>query len=134
VDEEVHAEAEARGLPLNVADVPALCNFILPAVVRRQPLAVAISTAGASPALAQRMKREAAERFGPAYPELARILFGLREWSKATLPTYDVRRGFFDDIVNGTPDPIALLERGDVSALEALIEQAKQRALAATGS
>ena len=46
---------------VNVVDVPPLCNFILPAIVRTGPLAIAISTAGASPALAKRMKREIAD-------------------------------------------------------------------------
>src|SRR5579875_632152 len=50
-------DAEARSMLVNVFDVPPLCNFILPAIVRTGPLAVAISTAGASPALAKRMKR-----------------------------------------------------------------------------
>ncbi len=57
---------------VNVVDVPPLCNFILPAIVRTGPLAVAISTAGASPALAKRMKREIGELFGEPYALLAR--------------------------------------------------------------
>ena len=57
----VFEDAEARSMLVNVVDVPPLCNFILPAIVRTGPLAVAISTAGASPALAKRMKREIAE-------------------------------------------------------------------------
>ena len=56
---------------VNVVDVPPLCNFILPAIVRTGPLAIAISTAGASPALAKRMKREVAELFGEEYAQLA---------------------------------------------------------------
>ena len=52
---------------VNVVDVPPLCNFILPAIVRTGPLAIAISTAGASPALAKRMKPEVAELFGEEY-------------------------------------------------------------------
>ena len=52
---------------VNVVDVPSLCNFILPAIVRTGPLAIAISTAGASPALAKRIKREIAETFGEPY-------------------------------------------------------------------
>ena len=47
---------------VNVVDVPPLCNFILPAIVRTGPLAIAISTAGASPALAKRMKRRSPRR------------------------------------------------------------------------
>src|SRR5688572_26450056 len=52
VNRRVHAEAETRSLPCNVVDVPELCSFILPAVLRRDPIAVAVSTGGASPALA----------------------------------------------------------------------------------
>src|SRR3990172_1477050 len=52
----VHADAEARALLCNVADVPELCSFILPAVYRRDPIAIAVSTGGASPALAQRIR------------------------------------------------------------------------------
>ena len=56
----VYDGAERRAMLVNVVDVPPLCNFILPAIVRTGPLAIAISTAGASPALAKRMKREIA--------------------------------------------------------------------------
>src|SRR5215475_1824168 len=57
----VYDDAERRAMLVNVVDVPPLCSFILPAIVRSGPLAIAISTAGASPALAKRMKREIAE-------------------------------------------------------------------------
>ena len=60
----VYDDAERRAMLVNVVDVPPLCNFILPAIVRTGPLAIAISTAGASPALAKRMKREIEGQFG----------------------------------------------------------------------
>ena len=60
----VYEVAEQRAMLVNVVDVPSLCNFILPAIVRTGPLAIAISTAGASPALAKRMKREISSAFG----------------------------------------------------------------------
>jgi precorrin-2 dehydrogenase/sirohydrochlorin ferrochelatase len=121
----VHEDAESRAMLVNVVDVPPLCNFILPAIVRTGPLAIAISTAGASPALAKRMKREIAEQFGADYARLAVILNDARGWAKATLPTFQERRAFFDSIVNGEPDPIALLRDGDEHAVLALIEDAK---------
>ena len=64
VNIQVFDEAERRAMLCNVVDVPPLCSFILPAIVRRGPIAIAISTAGASPALAKRMKRELSELFG----------------------------------------------------------------------
>jgi siroheme synthase-like protein len=111
---------------VNVVDVPPLCNFILPAIVRTGPLAVAISTAGASPALAKRMKREIAAAFGQPYANLAILLNEARGWAKATLPTYQDRKHFFEGIVNGEPDPIELLREGDVRAVRELIEAAQQ--------
>ena len=127
----VYDDAERRAMLVNVVDVPPLCNFILPAIVRSGPLAIAISTAGASPALAKRMKREVAELFGEEYARLAVILNDARGWAKGTLPTYQDRKEFFEGIVNGDPDPAALLREGKEAAVLALIESAKERAAAA---
>jgi precorrin-2 dehydrogenase / sirohydrochlorin ferrochelatase len=108
----VFDDAERRAMLVNVVDVPPLCNFILPAIVRTSPLAIAISTAGASPALAKRMKREIEGQFGAPYAQLAVLLNEVRGWAKATLATYSERKEFFEGIVNGDPDPIDLL-RGE---------------------
>jgi len=109
----VFDDAERRAMLVNVVDVPPLCNFILPAIVRNGPLAIAISTAGASPALAKRMKREVSEHFGERYATLALLLNEVRGWAKATLATYQERKEFFEEIVDGDPDPIALLQAPD---------------------
>ena len=108
----VFDDAERRAMLVNVVDVPPLCNFILPAIVRTGPLAIAISTAGASPALAKRMKREVSGLFGEDYARLAVMLNDARGWAKATLPTYQDRKDFFEAIVNGDPDPVELLRAG----------------------
>ncbi len=121
----VYDGAERRAMLCNVVDVPPLCNFILPAIVRTGPLAIAISTAGASPALAKRMKREIAAAFGEPYARLAVILNEARGWAKATLPTYQDRKRFFEGIVNGEPDPIELLRAGREDEVRALVEAAK---------
>ena len=125
---QVFDEAERRAMLCNVVDEPPLSSFILPAIVRQGPIAIAISTAGASPALAKRMKREIGEIFGPEHAELAWILNDVRGWAKATLPTYDDRKAFFEGIVNGDPDPVALLRRGDRAAVDRLIAE-RQAAL-----
>jgi len=127
----VFEDAEARSMLVNVVDVPPLCNFILPAIVRTGPLAVAISTAGASPALAKRMKREIGELFGEPYARLAILLNEARGWAKATLPTYQDRKHFFESIVNGEPDPIELLRAGDLDGARALVADAMQSHAAA---
>jgi precorrin-2 dehydrogenase / sirohydrochlorin ferrochelatase len=65
--EQVFAEACRQGVLCNVVDVPHLCDFYYPAVVRRGALQIAISTAGESPALAQRLRKELEVQFGPEY-------------------------------------------------------------------
>ncbi|MGH2758458.1 MAG: precorrin-2 dehydrogenase/sirohydrochlorin ferrochelatase family protein [Actinomycetota bacterium] len=127
----VFSAGEARSMLVNVVDVPPMCNFILPAITRYGPLAIAISTAGASPALAKRMKREIAATFGEPYARLAEILNDYRGWAKATLPTYDDRKDFFESIVNGDPDPIELLRAGDEPAVHELIASRRGRAIPA---
>ena len=127
----VYEAAERRSMLVNVVDVPPLCSFILPAIERTGPIAIAISTAGASPALAKRMKREIAAAFGPAYAELAVILNDARGWAKATLPTYQDRKAFFEGIVNGDPDPIELLRAGRRDLVAELIATRQSAATAA---
>jgi precorrin-2 dehydrogenase / sirohydrochlorin ferrochelatase len=122
----VFADAERRAMLVNVVDVPPLCNFILPAIVRTGPLAIAISTAGASPALAKRMKGQIAAEYGEPYARLAVLLNEARGWAKATLPTYQDRKAFFEGIVNGEPDPVALLREGDEQAVRELIASAQR--------
>ncbi len=130
----VYEGAERRAMLCNVVDVPPLCSFILPAIVRTGPLAIAISTAGASPALAKRMKREIADAYGEPYARLAVILNEARGWAKATLPTYQDRKEFFEGIVNGDPDPVELCRAGRDDQVRALIESAKRAHATATAS
>jgi precorrin-2 dehydrogenase / sirohydrochlorin ferrochelatase len=56
------------------------------------------------------------------------MLNDVRGWAKGTLPTYQDRKAFFESIVNGEPDPIALLRDGDVAGVQALIEAARRTA------
>src|SRR5256885_2071681 len=121
-------EAERRAMLCNVVDVPPLCNFILPAIVRSGPIAIAISTAGASPALAKRMKREIADLFGDEYADLAVILNDVRGWAKSTLPTFPARRAFSEAMVTGPPARTALLRAGDGAGVDGLIAERRAEA------
>jgi precorrin-2 dehydrogenase/sirohydrochlorin ferrochelatase len=72
-------EARSLGVPMNVADRPALCSFVAPAVVKRGTLQIAISTGGASPALAKIIREELAASFGAEYGLLLKILAAARK-------------------------------------------------------
>lgn len=99
VNRRVFAHAESRGVLCNVVDVPELCSFILPAIHRQDPIAVAVSTGGASPALAQRLRDEIARVVRPEHAALAHELRALRPWAKARYATYDERKLYFQQIV-----------------------------------
>jgi len=64
---QIFREAQQRGVLCNTVDVPELCDFYYPAVAQRGALQIAVSTAGQSPALAQRLRKELEEQFGPEY-------------------------------------------------------------------
>jgi siroheme synthase-like protein len=83
----------------NVADDPELCSFILPAITRRDPIVVAVSSGGASPALAKRIRDDIATRIGPEHADLAQRLVSLRPWAKRALPSYEARRDYFEQLV-----------------------------------
>lgn len=99
VNRRVFADAEERNLFCNVADVPELCSFILPAVHRRGPIVVAVSTGGASPALAQVLRDRFASQIGAEHESLALELRRLRPWAKKNLATYEERRDHFRRLV-----------------------------------
>ena len=67
LNERVYREAQERGVLCNVVDVPDLCDFFYPAVVRRGDLQIAISTAGRSPSLAQKLRQQLERQFGDGY-------------------------------------------------------------------
>ncbi len=78
LNEVIFGEAQRRGILCNVVDVPELCDFFYPAVVRRGDLQIAISTAGQSPLLAQRIRKRLEQQFGPQYAKWVAELGKLR--------------------------------------------------------
>ena len=99
VNIEVSSAAAEHATLCNVADDPELCSFILPAIVRRDPILVGVSTGGALPALAQRLRADVAELIGPEHAELAERLAALRPWAKRELGSYEERRDYFQALV-----------------------------------
>jgi len=69
LNERVYHEAQRRGVLCNVVDVPDLCDFFYPSVVRRGDLQIAVSTAGQSPSLAQKIRQQLEKQFGPGYAD-----------------------------------------------------------------
>ncbi|HZP17204.1 MAG TPA: bifunctional precorrin-2 dehydrogenase/sirohydrochlorin ferrochelatase [Terriglobales bacterium] len=100
VNQTVFHEARARGVLCNAVDDPAHCDFYYPAVVRRGDLQIAISTGGRSPALAQRLRRELEEQFGPEYEEWLKHLGEQRDELNALGLDMESRRRLLHEIAS----------------------------------
>src|SRR5207248_3546891 len=89
---EVFQEAVAVGALVNTADQPSLCDFIMPAVVRRGDIAIAISTGGTSPGLAARLRQQISQIIGPEYAALTELLSEARPEIRRRIPSEEARK------------------------------------------
>ncbi len=79
LNKRIAVDAAERRIPFNIVDVPELCDFIVPATVHRGELTIAISTAGASPALAKKIRQELEDIYGEEYGQLLEVMRELRK-------------------------------------------------------
>lgn len=116
VNVEIFDSANKRKLPCNIADVPDLCAFIVPAVISQGDLMIAVSTGGSSPALARRIREELEKQFGPEYGTMTKLMGELRKHVLNVCADSDENRKLFSEIV-------------DSKLLEALREGNREKAL-----
>lgn len=100
VNQAVFEEAEDRGCLVNVVDVPELCNFIVPSVVRRGPLQIAISTSGAAPAVAKRVRRRLAAEFGDEWEVYVTLMGDVRGLVMERVPDPAERKRMFESMAD----------------------------------
>jgi precorrin-2 dehydrogenase/sirohydrochlorin ferrochelatase len=112
-----HDAAVKRKIPCNIADVPDLCTFIVPAVITQGDLMIAVSTGGSSPALARRIREDLQRRYGPEYAAMTQLLGDLRKRILQTGNTSDENKKLFLDLV-------------DSEILTALRQKDREKALA----
>ncbi len=116
--------AEQRNSLVNVVDAPLLCNFIMPSIVDRDPVQIAISTGGASPVLARLLKARLETLIPAAYGRLATVMAAFRDRAKRTFPDTNTRRRFWEKVLHG---PVAEMlfagqEKPALATLERLFE------------
>lgn len=99
VNEQIAADCRARRIPVNVVDVTPLCEFIVPAIIEKGSIQIAVSTGGKSPAVARTLKEDLQRLIGPEYAEANDVLGTLRDGAKSVLPTDVDRKRFFDGII-----------------------------------
>ncbi len=120
VNQSVAQDARLRGVLVNVADEPTLCDFVVPSLVRRGDLTVAISTGGASPALAKRLREDLEQTIGPEYEEFLKLLKETRRRVQEEERDPERRRAIFERLV--ASDLLERLRRGDRAGAAAKLE------------
>jgi precorrin-2 dehydrogenase / sirohydrochlorin ferrochelatase len=100
VNDRIAADCRARGVMVNIVDDPGRCDFILPSLVNRGSLSIAVSTDGKSPALARKLREELSVQFGPEYEGYLELLGWLREAIIAAGRPADDNRDIFTALVN----------------------------------
>ena len=98
---EVSRAANARGIPVNVVDAPALCSVIFPAIVDRSPLVVAVSSGGDAPVLARLIRAKLETWIPSTYGQLAGLASRFRHRVKELLPDLQQRRVFWENLFQG---------------------------------
>lgn len=119
VNRQVAADCERCGVPVNVVDAPELCTFIVPAVVKRGELLIAVSTAGASPALARRIREELEKQFDETYSVLLAALRVARDYVRQNIPDPVRRKAVLTALADA--DLLSVLKEGGTAALSASI-------------
>lgn len=126
VNSQVHADALAAGVPVNVVDNPRLCTFIFPAIVDRSPIVIGISSAGKAPVLARNLRAKLETLIPPSYADLGELVGRFRSRVKAKFGSVNQRRNFWEQVLSGS-----VAERvfaGQYEAAEALLSEQIERA------
>ncbi|RJR39789.1 MAG: bifunctional precorrin-2 dehydrogenase/sirohydrochlorin ferrochelatase [Deltaproteobacteria bacterium] len=121
VNAKVSAAAQARNIWVNIVDQPDLCTFIVPAQVRRGELTLAISTGGASPALARKIREELEEHFGPEYGPYLALMQAVRTRVLAARRGDPENAVLFKRLVDSPLLPA--LSRGDINEAKKILQE-----------
>jgi uroporphyrin-III C-methyltransferase/precorrin-2 dehydrogenase/sirohydrochlorin ferrochelatase len=120
VNAQVSRDAQAQHIPVNVVDDPALCSVILPSIIDRSPLMIAIGSGGQSPVLVRQLRAKLESTIPAAYGRLAELVGRFRGETAQRFPDVDERRRFWEEILEGPIGEFVLAGREDVAEAELL--------------
>ena len=119
LNHEIHTGAERLGLLCNIADRPQACNFILPSIVNRGDLIIAISTSGTSPAFAKRLRQELEKKFGNEYADFLKLMGAIRQKLLSQKHEPEAHKHLFQQLIDN--NLLTLIKDGQNDALNALL-------------
>jgi precorrin-2 dehydrogenase/sirohydrochlorin ferrochelatase len=122
LNQEISAEAHRRNILCNIADRPKVCNFILPSIIQRGDLLIAISTSGQSPAFARKVRQDLEKQFGPEYEAFLKVMGAIRQHLLAQAHAPEAHKPIFEKLIQA--DLLHLIQKKQYAAANALIEDA----------
>lgn len=118
LNRKIHKDAEAAQKLCNIADQPALCNFVLPSIINQGDLSIAISTAGKSPAFAKHLRRRLQAQFGAEYGHMLDLMGNIRKRLLAEAHAPEEHKPLFEQLIqNGLLDMIKEMDHQGINAL-----------------
>lgn len=131
VNRDVYKQAKAKNILVNVADCPELCDFILPSILDRSPIVVAVSSGGKSPILARQLRARLETLIPPSYGNLASLVGRYRDAVKNKLPKVAMRRRFWEYVLQGHVADHVLAGRDETAEkiLQELLDEARPESL-----
>jgi precorrin-2 dehydrogenase / sirohydrochlorin ferrochelatase len=116
---EIHAAARRRGILCNIADRPKACNFILPSIINRGDLIIAISTSGKSPAFAKKLRKQLETQFGNEYAEFLNLMGAIRKKLLSKDHEPEAHKHLFEQLIER--DLVQLIKDADIENINALL-------------
>jgi len=119
INREIHSEAERLGVLCNIADRPEVCNFILPAIVNRGDLIIAISTSGKSPAFAKKIRKDLEKVFGTEYAGFLKLMGEIRNKLLNEDHEPEAHKHLFEKLIKR--DLIKMIKDRNIAAVNSLL-------------
>ncbi len=119
INRQIHADAINKNILCNISDRPEICNFILPSVVRRGDLVLAVSTSGKSPAFAKKMRKDLEQQFGEEYATFLKLMGAIRKRLLSQRHEPEAHKHLFETLIEGgLPE---FIHRGDNAGADKLL-------------
>ena len=119
LNKQISSDADRLNTLCNIADRPAVCNFILPSIVDRDDLVITISTSGQSPALAKKLRKILENQFGEEYSKLLRLMGAIRRKLLQQAHEPEAHKPLFEQLINS--DLIGMIQATEVEKIDALL-------------